>query len=93
MIFEQTIAELTVRLACENPTWDYEKLQGALANLGYDLCPNTVKNILNAHGIEPAPEQTRLPSWSEFLKSHWESLAATDFFTTEVWTKNGLVAC
>jgi hypothetical protein len=44
-----------------------------------------------AHGIEPAPKRSKLPRWSEFIKSHLDCLAATDFFTTEVWTKNGLV--
>jgi len=44
-----------------------------------------------AHGIEPAPKRSRLPRWSEFIKSHLDSLAATDFFSVEVWTKNGLV--
>jgi transposase InsO family protein len=87
----QPIAELTVQMARENPAWGYDRIQGALANLGHELAPNTVKNILLDHGIEPAPKRTRLPRWSEFIKSHLESLAATDFFTTEVWTKNGLV--
>lgn len=44
-----------------------------------------------AHGIRPAPDRSRLPRWSEFLKSHWDGLAATDFFTTEVWSRHGLV--
>ena len=30
-------------------------------------------------------------SWSTFLKAHWESIAATDFFTVEVVTLRGLV--
>jgi putative transposase len=87
----QAIAELTIRFARENPTWGYDRIEGALANLGYDVARNTVKNILKAHGIEPAPKRSRLPRWSEFIKSHLDSLAATDFFSVEVWTKNGLV--
>jgi hypothetical protein len=83
---EQVIAELTVRMARENPTWGYDRLAGALANLGHKLAANTVKQILQEHGIEPAPKRSRLPRWSEFIKSHLDSLAATDFFTTEVWT-------
>ena len=88
---EQAVAELTVRMARENPTWGYDRIEGALANLGHKVAPNTVKNILKAHGIEPAPKRSKLPRWSEFIKSHLGCLAATDFFTTEVWTKNGLV--
>jgi len=88
---ERTIVELTVRTARENPRWGYGRIEGALANLGYVLAANTVKNILKAHGIEPAPKRSKLPRWSEFIRSHFGVLAATDFFTTEVWTKNGLV--
>src|SRR5438477_12520092 len=66
---EQAIAEVTVRMARENPTWGYDRLQGALANLGHAVTANTVKNILLAHGIEPAPRRSKLPRWSEFIKS------------------------
>lgn len=89
---DQSIAVVTVQFASENPTWGYDRIQGALANLGHDIAPNTIKNILKAHGIEPAPKRSRLPRWSEFIKSHLDALAATDFFTTEVWTKNGLIS-
>jgi putative transposase len=43
------------------------------------------------HGIEPAPDRKRTMTWSTFLKAHWDQLAAIDFTTVEVWTKNGLV--
>jgi putative transposase len=88
---DQAVTELTVRMARENSTWGYDRIVGALANLGHDVAPNTVKNILKAHGIEPAPKRSKLPRWSEFIKSHLESFAATDFFSVEVWTKNGLM--
>lgn len=88
---EAAIAALTVRLATENPRWGYDRIVGALANLGHKLAANTVKNILLAHGIEPAPKRSKLPRWSEFIKSHLDSLAATDFFSVEVWTPKGLV--
>ncbi len=80
------IAELVVRMARENDDWGYDSIQGALANLGYVGAPNTVKNILKRHGIEPAPERKKRTSWKTFLKAHWEVMAATDFFTVEVWT-------
>lgn len=41
--------------------------------------------------FEPAPERQRTGSWSTFLKAHWETLAAIDFTTVEVWTRGGLV--
>jgi transposase InsO family protein len=55
------------------------------------IAPNTVKNILKRHGIEPAPERRKRTSWKAFLKAHWDVMAATDFFTVEVWTPRGLL--
>mgnify|MGYP001812675467 CR=1 FL=1 len=40
--------------------------------------------MLHAHGLDPVPDRDKL-SWDDFLKAHWDSLAATDFFTVEVW--------
>jgi hypothetical protein len=77
-------------MARENDAWGYDRIQGALANLGHIIAPNTVKNILKRHGIEPAPERGKRTSWATFLKAHWEVMAATDFFTAEVWTSRGL---
>lgn len=77
-------------MAKENDTWGYDRIQGALSNLGYIVAPNTVKNILLRHGIDPAPERQKRTSWSNFLKTHWDVMAATDFFTVEVWSRNGL---
>jgi transposase InsO family protein len=85
------IRTLVVRLASENPTWGYDRIQGALANLGHTLSDATVGNILKGHGIEPAPDRKRQTTWQTFLQAHWDVLAAIDFTTVEVWTKNGLV--
>ena len=62
-----------------------------MANLGHKIAPNTVKWILKEHGIEPAPFRRRRTTWAQFLRSHWDTLAAADFFTTEIWTPAGLV--
>jgi putative transposase len=86
----QEISDLVLRMARENTSWGYDRIQGALANLGHVIAPNTVKNILKRHGIEPAPEREKRTSWKRFLKAHWEMMAATDFFTIEVWTPRGL---
>ena len=80
-----------VRLATENRDWGYDRITGALANLGHKVSDQTVGNILKRHGIPPAPERERTTTWKEFIRSHMDVLAATDFFTTEVWTKGGLV--
>jgi putative transposase len=87
----QEITDLVLRMARENTSWGYDRIQGALANLGHIVAPNTVKNILKRHGIEPAPEREKHTSWKTFLKAHFDVMAATDFFTVEVWTPRGLV--
>jgi putative transposase len=48
------IVDLVLRFARENPTWGYDKIEGALANLGHKISDQTVGNILKDHGIEPA---------------------------------------
>src|SRR5467141_2075920 len=74
------IAALAVRMAEENRSWGYRRIQGALANLGHDLAHNTVRNILKRHGIEPSPERARKTTWGEFLQRHWEQIVTSDFF-------------
>jgi putative transposase len=69
----------------------YDRLQGALANLGHKISDTTVGNILRQHGIEPARQRRRRSTWKEFLQAHWDVLGAIDFTTVEVWTKGGLV--
>ena len=87
----QEITDLILRMARDNTSWGYDRIQGALANLGHVIAPNTVKNILKRHGIEPAPERQKRTSWKAFLKAHWNVMAVTDFFTVEVWTPRGLL--
>jgi putative transposase len=87
----KAITRHVVRMARENPTWGYDRLQGALMNLGHTVCPTTIKNILRRNGIEPAPERGRKTSWKTFLKAHADTIFAADFFTTEVCTWRGLV--
>jgi HTH-like domain len=84
------IEALIVRMAEENRDWGYRRIQGALANLGHILAHNTIAKILKHHGIEPAPERSRKITWKEFISRHWEQIVASDFFTVEVWTRNGL---
>ena len=85
------IEELVVRLAKENKSWGYDRIAGALANLGHEVADQTVGNILKRHGIPLAPERRKTTTWREFIRSHMDVLAATDFFTTQVWTQGGLV--
>ena len=85
------IVELVLRMAKENPFWGYDRIQGAVANLGHKISDSTVANILRQHGIDPAPERKRQTTWHTFLKAHWDVLASVDFTTIEAWTRSGLV--
>jgi len=85
------IEELVVRMARENSGWGYDRIVGAMANLGYTLSDQTVGNILQRHGIPPAPERKRATTWADFIRRHMSVLAGTDFFTVEILTLRGLV--
>lgn len=87
----EELSARVVRLAQENATWGYDRIVGALANLGHTVSRQTVANILKRCGLEPAPQRGRKTSWKEFIRSHLEVLAAADCFTTEVWTCRGLI--
>ena len=88
---ETAIEELVVRFARENPDWGYDRIVGALANLGHHLSDQTVGNILRRHDIAPAPKRSQTTTWKEFIRRHMDVLAGTDFFTVEVLTWRGLV--
>ena len=90
-MIDQEVEALVVRMARENRSWGYDRIVGALANLGYTISAQTVGNILKRHGIPPAPERKTTTTWKEFIRTHMEVLVATDFFTAEVWTLGGLV--
>ena len=85
------LQQLVLRMARENPTWGYDRIVGALQNLGHSVSDESVGNILREHGIEPAPKRCRQSTWRTFLKAHWDVLAAIDFTTIEVWTSHGLI--
>jgi putative transposase len=88
---DQELEALVVRMARENRSWGYDRIVGALANLGYTISDQTVGNILKRHGLPPAPERKTTTTWKEFIRTHMDVLMATDFFTAEVWTLGGLV--
>ena len=84
------IAALILRMATDNPSWGYTRILGALRNVGFKVSRGTVANILQEHGIDPAPLRGKRTKWSTFLKSHWKVLVASDFFSVEVWRLSGL---
>ena len=57
---------LIVRMARDNRSWGYDRIVGALANLGHTVSDQTVGNILNRHGLPPAPERKTTTTWKEF---------------------------
>jgi putative transposase len=85
------VEELIVRMAEENPSWGYDRIVGALANLGHEVSDQTVGNVLHRHGLPPAPERKRTTTWAAFIRAHLAVLAGTDFFAVEVLTLRGLV--
>ncbi len=86
---QQEIRRLVLRMAADNPSWGYTRIQGALKNLGHRVARSTIAKILKEQGIGPSGE--RPMTWRTFLRAHWDALFAADFFTTEVWTVRGLV--
>jgi len=80
-----------VRFARENRSWGYDRIVGALQNLGHQISDRTVGNILRRHNLAPAPERSRTTTWKEFIRSHLDVLAGADFFNVEVLTWRGLV--
>jgi hypothetical protein len=85
------VEALVVRMARENASWGYDRISGAVANLGYTVSDQTVGNILRRHGIPPAPKRGQTTSWKDFIVAHMSVLAGADFFTVEVLTWRGLV--
>jgi hypothetical protein len=78
-------------MAKENRDWGYDRIAGALGNLGYEVCDQTVGNVLQRHALPPAPERKRTTTWAAFIRIHLALLAGTDFLTAEVLTLRGLV--
>jgi putative transposase len=88
---DPAIENLIVRMARENPTWGYDRIVGALTNLGHTVSDQTVGNILKRHGIAPAPQRRHTTRWHDFIRAHMDVLTGTDFFTVEVLTLKGLM--
>jgi putative transposase len=84
------IEALIVRMARENSGWGYDRIVGALANLGHRVADQTVGNVLRRYGIPPAPKRSQKTTWKEFISAHVAVLTGVDFFTVEVLTWRGL---
>jgi transposase InsO family protein len=82
---DRALRELALRLARENPAWGYQRIAGELLKLGFRISPSTVRRLLAAAGLEPAPRRHAI-SWPAFLRREAASLLACDFFTVETVT-------
>jgi hypothetical protein len=71
-----------LRVARENPRWGYPRIAGELRTLGLRVSPSTVRRILLANQLGPAPRRSG-PSWRQFLRHQAASMLACDFFTVE----------
>jgi transposase InsO family protein len=76
------IARLAVRLAKENPRWGYRRIHGELTKLGIAVALSTVREILRAGGIDPAPRRTG-PAWRQFLHAQATGVLAADFLLAD----------
>ena len=81
---------MILRMAEENGSWGYDRIAGALANLGHQFSDQTVGNVLRRRGVPIAPKRTQTTTWKDFISAHMAVLAGSDFFTVEVLTWRGL---
>src|ERR1700738_2102608 len=67
---DRAVEQLIVRMAEGNRGWGYDRIVGALANLGYEISDQTVGNVLRRHALPPAPKRGHTTTWEAFITTH-----------------------